>query len=181
MDFQPDQLVVLCALAAFLAGLLLATVFARTTKAGEDPRNRQIRQMDADLRLADRRTGELEEELTTLARDHETAVTKAEDLQGNLCERDENVEKLRTDLQGAVKKIDELRQELTERASDHIKDYARLEEIQTELHVVKAGSDAVMNEVARLRQEREQLTDTVRLLREQLIVDVDPDVFDTSG
>ena len=73
--------------------------------------------------------------------------------------------KLKEDLKISCAKTVELRQELTDRAEQTIRGQLELDEMKTELQVTKAGTDAVLDEINRLNQEREELSDTVRGLK----------------
>ncbi len=134
--------------AAFCVGLLFGFLAKgrRRVARQEDPRNKQIRQLEADLRLAEKRLADSERLLAEKAHEIEESHGTVTDLQAEICRRDEETTKLRKDLQGAVAKTRELRQELTEKAEETLRERVRAKEALTELDVVRAGSAAMHDE-----------------------------------
>ena len=61
--------------------------------------------------------------------------------------------------------------ELQERAEQAVRDQVRAEEAATEAEVARAGSEAVMGEIARLEQEREELSKAVNDMGDSLLPD----------
>ncbi len=133
---------------AFVIGVFLGFIARGRTRVSrtEDPRNKQIRQLEADLRLAEKRLGESEELLVARAREVEETQGTVTDLQLELDRREEEATRLKNDLKGAVNKTRELRQELTEKAAETVRERVRAKEALTELEVVRAGSDAMYDE-----------------------------------
>jgi hypothetical protein len=145
LEFSQDQLIMAAAALAFVLGVLVACVVfsSRVREAAEDPRNHLIRQLEADLRLVERQREEALAALDNRDSDYETSMATIHDLNGVLADREEQVGTLTTDVQSAVKKTRELRQALAERAAETIHEHRRAEEAETELEVVKAGSEVM--------------------------------------
>jgi len=146
-----DKNLILIAASAgsFFVGVVFSRIVFGTRKskiASEDPRNHRIRQLEVDLRLAERRLEEYDEQLATKTYEVDQSMATVHDLNAVLSQRESEVEVLRSEVKGAVKKTRELRQELTDRAAETIREHVRAEEAQTELEVVRAGSDALISE-----------------------------------
>jgi chromosome segregation ATPase len=148
-----DYLMAAIAGGAFLLGVLL-TALARSGKSAslsEDPRNNQIRQLEADMRVNERRLKEVVEKLDSRNNEYDDSVGTVHDLEAVLAEREGEVEKFRQEVHAAVKKTQELRLELTDRAAETIREKVKVKEYETELDVVKAGSQVMAGEFARLQ------------------------------
>ena len=147
---------------SFVAGaVFIRMVSGRDTarKTGEDPRNHRIRELEADLRLAQRRLEEYTDQLETKTREVDDSMATVHDLNALLEERQSEVEVLRGEVKGAVQKTRELRRELTDRAEETLREHVRAKEAQTELEVVRAGSDALVSEFTRVQQESDERKD----------------------
>ena len=148
-----DSLMAAIAGGAFLLGVLL-TALARSGKSAslsEDPRNNEIRQLQADMRISELRLKEAIEKLDSRNNEYDDTVGTVHDLEAVLAEREEEVEKFRQEVHAAVKKTQELRVELTDRAAETIREKVKIKEYETELEVAKAGSDVMASEFARMQ------------------------------
>ena len=162
------------AVASFVVVALLTRHIARSTHhntAVEDPRNHQIRQLEADLRTVKRQCQVNEQALSARNIEFEQMVSTVQELRASLVDRDNMIADLQGNLQGEVKNTRELRQELQDKATETIREYIRAQEAETELEVARAGSEAVLSEINRLQEQRKNLTDTMRHLEEALLPD----------
>lgn len=140
-----EYLVAAVAGGGFLLGMLLTALSRSKTSAdnAEDPRDSQIRQLEADLRVKETKMREAAEKLKSREDEHEDSVGTVHDLEEVLAQREQELETLRQEVRAAVKKTKELRIELTERAAETIREKVKVKEYETELEVARAGS-AVM-------------------------------------
>jgi len=142
----PNELIFVAA-AAFLLGWILSAIGsslgARHRAKKRDPRDDRIRELEAELRIAqaeslDSRTDleKLEDELkeTTIGLERRDSVIS--DQQGKL-------EKATSDLKSSVLKTRELRSELTDRATESVHAEAKIREVETELSVAQASTDMI--------------------------------------
>lgn len=147
-----DVLLAIVAAAAFLAGTVVARLlFASAGKRREDPRNHRIRQLEADLRLLQRKH---DEALTTLDEHVEQQASgeaRIEELNARLAENDSALQQATREMKDAVSKTRELRQILADRAAETIREHVRAEEARTELDVIRAGSDVMASEFERMQ------------------------------
>ncbi|MDP6437855.1 MAG: hypothetical protein QF790_11275 [Gammaproteobacteria bacterium] len=175
-DLNPTQLLIAASGAGFLLGCLLSRMASRAANqhsATEDPRNHLIRELEADLRTVRRQYEDSQQALAEKSEEFATAVETLQELRSTMAELEEEAEDIRTENKSSVAKMRELRHELQDRATQTIREHMRAEEAETELQVAKAGSDAVLSEINRLQAERKQLTDTMRILEEQVMLDGD--------
>ena len=158
MDWQSinqDYVLIAIAAGSFVAGVVFTRLALRTGKrsaAGEDRRDHLIRQLEADLRVAQRRLEEYTVQIETKTQECDQSMATVLDLNALLDTRNCEVENLRKEVKGAVRKTHELRRELTNRAEETLREHVRAEEAQTELDVVRAGSDAIVSEFSRYQQ-----------------------------
>ena len=151
--------------AAFVAGYVVAmvgrAVSNRVKQEREDPRDHQIRALEADLRLAERQASEHDTQTSGAQKQIEQAMAETQKLQAAVVAADAQIIKLKQDLKTSCEKTVELRQELTDRAEQTIRGRVQLDDLKTELQVAKAGTDAVLDEINRLNQEDEDQPDMV--------------------
>jgi chromosome segregation ATPase len=151
--------------AAFVAGYLVAmlgrVVSQRLKKTIQDPRDHQIRALEADVRNAERQAGDFESKVNDSQAQLKNAVGQIRDMKASLQKADSEMIKLKEDLKISCAKTVELRQELTDRAEQTIRGAVQLDDLKTELQVAKAGTDAVLDEINRLNQEDENESDMV--------------------
>jgi chromosome segregation ATPase len=144
---DPPQTVIYLVGGAFVLGWVVAKIGAavsRRVKARErDPRDDRIRNLEAELRIAQ---GEVEK-LKVALEQQEQEVAKAQKL---IEAKDEEalkqtgvIEKLNQDLKESVMKTRELRAELTDRATENVKSEVKLREVETELEVAQASSEMI--------------------------------------
>lgn len=141
---------------SFVLGVLFARLIFRSGKVTDkrqDPRDHHIRQLEADLRLVRRKLEESTLQLETRSEEFDQSMATVHDLNSLLEQRNHEVEDLRKEVKGAVKKTRELRRELTDRAEETLREHVRAKEAETELDVVRAGSDALISEFTRAQQE----------------------------
>jgi chromosome segregation ATPase len=151
--------------AAFAAGYLVAmlgrVVNRQLKKTVQDPRDHQIRALEADVRLAERQASDFESKVNDTQVQHKDAVQQIRDMKASLQKADAEIIKLKEDLKISCAKTVELRQELTDRAEQTIRGAVQLDDLKTELQVAKAGTDAVLDEINRLNQEDDNEPDMV--------------------
>ena len=162
MDYQSliadGQLTLVAACAgSFVLGAILSRIVSGSAKSSktvaQDPRDHQIRQLEADLRLTQRKLEDSTEQLENQTQEFDQSMATVHDLSSLLEQRNEEVEDLRKEVKGAVKKTHELRRELTDRAEETMREHVRAKEAETELDVVRAGSDALISEFNRVQEE----------------------------
>ena len=160
--------------AGFVAGVILTIFFKYVTSrssAHEDPRNHKIRELEADLRATRKSLAEKEQVLEQKSAECNTAVSTLQELKTTMTVRDKRINDLSADLQGSQEKINDLRRELQDRAAERVHEQLRAEAAVTELEVERAGTEAVMTEITRLQQEREQLTASMKKLGGIMLLD----------
>ena len=160
--------------AGFIAGCVLMRMFHKPGKNSlkqEDPRNHQIRELEADMLAVKRQLDGCEEELAATNEEFKTSVATLQHLRTNLAERDAKIDQLEKDLKGSVAKTRQLRTELQDRATEGLREHVRAKQAETELEVTRAGSEAVMSEINRLQEERKHMTSTMKALGEQFLPD----------
>jgi len=172
LNLTQNQLLLAISAGSFLIGAILMRLFARPANKSdkhEDPRNHQIRGLEADLRGVRRQLAEAEEVLETRNEEFNTAAANLHETRTNLIDKEEEVELLNAELKLSVIKTRELRQELQDHASETIRGNVRAQEAETELEVARAGSEAVLSEIGRLQEERQEMTNTMRRLEENML------------
>ena len=147
--------------AAAAAGLVLGLCLPRMSggkgpvSLKEDRRDSHIRQIEADLRVTQAKLKEATDKLESSQEEYDEYANTVYDLEAVLAERDQEVEELRQEVKKSIGKTKELRVELQERATETIREHARANEIETELEVVKAGSDLLDSELTKMREEED--------------------------
>jgi hypothetical protein len=143
-----------------MLGLLLTWLMVRrrqwNKETKEDPRNKEIRQYQADLRLVQKQLVESQQTLGDRQSEFELSLSTAQELKVSLAERDAELEKLRADLQEEMAKTRDLRVELTDQAQERLREQVIRKQAETQLEVAQAGSEAVFDEISRLHKESEQ-------------------------
>ena len=142
----PQQLI-LYTVGAFLLGWLLSSLNARLgdrlRARRRDPRDDRIRELEAELRIAQGNsektqltTEQLEERLkeTTVGIERRDLV---------ITDQQAKIEKIKADLKESVIKTRELRAELAERATENVHAEAKIREVETELSVAQASTDMI--------------------------------------
>lgn len=141
----PENLVLIAA--AFLLGLLLATVISSLTSgksaSKRDPRDDRIRSLEAELRVAQSDAGKAQDELDK-AQEALTETTESIERRDNVISNQQaKIERITKDLKESVLKTRELRGELTERATENVHAEAKIREVETELSVAQASQDLI--------------------------------------
>lgn len=128
-------------LLGWFVGKLGAYLGGRFHARKRDPRDDRIRNLDAELRIAQSEAdksrleaGRLKEELA-----EENERTESRDTV--ITEQQQMIAELRSDLKGSVMKTRELRAELSNRAAENVKSEVKLREVETELSVAHASTD----------------------------------------
>ena len=142
----PDTLLYV-AIGAFVLGWLLAklgsAVSRRVRASRRDPRDDKIRNLDAELRIAQGEVAKNRDE----AERREVKLTETQQLVADrdlvITSQKTRIEQLRADLKESVKKTAELRAELTRRAEENVRSEVKLREVETELSVVQASSEFI--------------------------------------
>jgi chromosome segregation ATPase len=157
-------------LGGVLLGILLARLLGRGGVSGAslEERDRSIRSLEADLRIAQRNLEELRGEHQTLSTQARAAVAEATTLRESAEAREQRIRQLKAELQHECGKTARLRQELAERAEDMVRTSVQLRDVQTELGVARVGSDVILEQIARLEQERNDLNALVEGLRQEM-------------
>jgi uncharacterized coiled-coil DUF342 family protein len=81
---------------------------------------------------------------------------------------EELVRKLKAEVQHECAKTARLRQELADRAEEMVRTHVQLRDVQNELGVTQVGSDVVIDQIARLERERDDLNAMVETLRSEM-------------
>lgn len=142
----PDTLMYV-AIGAFVIGWLVAKISAalagKFQARKRDPRDDRIRNLDAELRIAQtdaaKALDEKEKQASTLTETQQLVV----DRELVIASQKQMIEQLRADLKESVKKTRELRAELTHRAEENVRSEVKLREVETELSVAQASTDLI--------------------------------------
>ncbi len=147
----------------YFVGTLLMLLFVwllvrkrEQNEVREDPRYHTIRQLDADLRVAQRELAEVREQLEQRDAEFQEAVSSLQEANTQNAVRENELQTLRLDLKAESKKTRELRQELTDQAEQRLREHVSRKEAETELEVARAGSEAVMDEIISLQEQQQQ-------------------------
>lgn len=137
--------VTLASLAAFLSGWIVAKLgsyVSRKLKARrQDPRDRRIRSLEADVRVAHSAAEKAKARLDEINGELAEAQRALAARDATLAKQQHVMDQLRADLKDSVIKTRELREELTLRATESIRSEVKLREVETELSLVHASTD----------------------------------------
>jgi chromosome segregation ATPase len=137
--------VTLATLAAFLSGWIVAKLgsyVSRKLRArNQDPRDRRIRSLEADVRVAHSAAEKAKARLDEIDGELAAARKTLQGRDGALAKQERAMDQLRADLKDSVIKTRELREELTLRATEGIRSEVKLREVETELSLVRASTD----------------------------------------
>lgn len=142
----PNTLLIV-AVGTFLLGWVIGRVGASMSASARDkrrdPRDRQIRSLEAELRIAvseaEKAKDDLEKHNLQLAE-----ARKESEMRDNvITDQQEKLAKLRRDLKESVLKTRELRSELSSRAEENVRSEVKLREVETELSVAQASTDMI--------------------------------------
>jgi len=162
---------------AFLAGVLTAkfSAYIGGRAAGEEvpEHHREIRSLEASLRVAQKDAEEAGEKLAESRQELETLQASLEDMEQTSQFHEEELEDMRNAVKGESGKVADLRRTLTERAEETIRANVKARDSETELSVLKAGASVMYDEVDRLEDERKELTNRLQALDEKSFDDAD--------
>lgn len=168
-----QEIVLIFALIGVAGGWALGRVGSWITDrhAGRRPEDidHRVRALEAELRVAQRKAEEAELAIERNREEVDALRTAAAASAANLAGKDEEIQRLGQRLASECNKTDQLRRELTDRAEETIRASVRAKEAETELSVMRAGSDAVLEQVHRLAAEREELTGRLRALQAERV------------
>lgn len=160
-ELSQEVLFAVAAGLVFLLGAIFSRLLSGNSVAGngEDKRNHRIRQLEADLRLLQRKYDEANAALDANDAAQQASETTIHDLNKLLEERGQKLTQVTKEMKTAVAKTRELRQTLAERAAETIREHVRAEEARTELEVARAGSDVMMSEFERIKKGDSEVDD----------------------
>ena len=142
----PQQLILYTA-GAFLIGWLLASVNAslgaRSRAKKRDPRDDRIRELEAELRIAQGDSQKSMTELERLEEELKETTIGIEKRDNVISDQQSRLERIKSDLKDSVIKTRELRAELAERATENVHAEAKIREVETELSVAQASTDLI--------------------------------------
>ena len=142
----PDTLMYV-AIGAFVLGWIVAKISAalagKIQAKKRDPRDDRIRNLDAELRIAQTDAAKVKDEKDK--QDERLTETQqfVADRETVIASQKEKIEQLRADLRESVKKTRELRHELSQRAEENVRSEVKLREVETELSVAQASTDLI--------------------------------------
>ena len=147
MFFDLPQQLITFAAAAFVLGWLLSSLIfwsrARRRAAKRDPRDIRIRELEAELRIAQGDAGKKLTELERLEEELKETTVGLERRDHVISEQQSTIEKIQADLRESVMKTRELRAELADRATENVHAEAKIREVETELSVAQASTDMI--------------------------------------
>ena len=142
----PQELILYTA-GAFLLGWLLSSISsrlgARYKAKKRDSRDDRIRELEAELRIAQGESGKTLSTVERLEEELKQTTVGLERRDHVITEQQSKLEKAKSDLRESVVKTRELRSELAERATENVHAEARIREVQTELSVAQASTDLI--------------------------------------
>lgn len=169
---------VLLGVSAFMAGWVIAYVsrilggdFSKDGEAstvGRADSEHRVRALEADMRVSLKATEEAQEELATVKAELGTVNEESRVLRKTLERRDAQLVEAKKNISEECLKTAELRKELSGRAEETIRANVQIKNIETELDVIQAGSDVVAEQFKQLAAEREDLTDRLKALKEDM-------------
>ena len=173
MFFEVPQNPILLIGGAFVVGWLLSSISwslgSKSRAKRRDPRDKRIRSLEAELRIAQGESQKSGEAVKKLKKDLEESNDGQVKRDNVIAHQQERLERLATDLKESVLKTRELRNELSDRATENIKSEVKLREVETELEVAQASTDMIATGVL-----------DYSLTVEALEVEVNDDVVDDS-
>ncbi len=175
----------LLGLVAFLLGWLAAKIAAyigaRAAGLQAPKQDREIRALEANMRVAAKNAEEAVEKLNAKTLELDTLRASLDGMEQTLQFRDGELDDMRQAVKDESKKVVDLRRTLTERAEETIRANVNARDSETELSVLKAGASAMLDLVipaeaepagtegtGSLETEREELTNRLRALDEEL-------------
>ncbi len=142
----PNELIFIAG-GTFLLGWVLAAISgslsARSRAKKRDPRDDRIRELTAELRIAQSETSDSRTHLEKLEDELKETTIGLERRDNVITEQQSKLTKVSSDLRDSVLKTRELRCELTERATESVHAEAKIREVETELSVAQASTDMI--------------------------------------
>ena len=142
----PDTLMYVAG-GAFLLGWLVgkigAYLGAQFRSRKRDARDDRIRNLDAELRIAQSEAEKAKEDVIRLTDELTEEKERIERRELVIVTQKQSIEETRADLRDSVKKTRELRGELSNRAAENVKSEVKLREVETELSVAQASTDMI--------------------------------------
>lgn len=172
--FNLLEMPLVLAAVAFLAGYVLATIGSAISGRGrkspeeKSERDRRLRALEAELRVAQRKLDESGQAEETWRADRGELMAEIESLRDEAATHEVQLQDLQSQLQDECSKTQTLRTELSSRAEEGIRAQVALRDMETELSLAQVGSEVVRDEIDRLAAEREELTDRLNSLKHQL-------------
>ena len=147
MFMDAPETLMYVAIGAFVLGWLVAKVSAalagKIQARKRDPRDDRIRNLDAELRIAQTDAAKVRDDLARRAESLKETQQLVVNRDTVITSQKEMIDRLRADLKESVKKTRELRAELTHRAEENVRSEVKLREVETELSVVQASSEFI--------------------------------------
>ena len=147
MFFDIPQNLILTIAGAFLLGYLLSAIVSsvgtRSKAKKRDPRDDRIRNLEAELRIAQTEAESSKDKREALEKELEEEKSGAEKRDNVITHQQEKIERLSQDLKDSVLKTRELRNELSDRATENLRSEVKLREVETELEVAQASTDLI--------------------------------------
>jgi chromosome segregation ATPase len=142
----PNELIFIAA-GAFLLGWILSAISssigARFKARKRDPRDDRIRELEAELRIAQAEHTDSRTDLEKLEDELKETTIGLERRDNVISDQQTKLEKATSDLKSSVIKTRELRSELTDRATENVHAEAKIREVETELSVAQASTDMI--------------------------------------
>ena len=142
----PNELIFFAS-GAFLLGWILAAISgklsARHRAKKRDPRDDRIRELEAELRIAQSDGSDSRTHLEKLEDELKETTIGLERRDNVISQQQSKLEKVSSDLKDSVLKTRELRSELTDRATASVHAEAKIREVETELSVAQASTDMI--------------------------------------
>lgn len=130
-------------LLGWFVGKLGAYLGAQFQARKRDPRDDRIRNLDAELRIAQTGAEKAKEEVAVLTDELAEEKDRTERRDQVITGQQQTIAELRSDLKDSVLKTRELRGELSNRAAESVKSEVKLREVETELSVAQASTDLI--------------------------------------
>lgn len=160
------------AVAGFAVGALLSrllgSVANRPMGRKADDLHHRIRGLEADLRVAQRSADQARAERDAARAEAAARGAELAALSEKAGSHDELIRKLKAEVQHECAKTARLRQELADRAEEMVRTSVQLRDVQNELGVSQVGSDVIVDQIARLERERDDLNTMVETLRREV-------------
>ncbi len=142
----PNELILIAG-GAFLLGWVVAAVrggfTSRRRAKKRDPRDDRIRELEAELRIAQSESSASRTDLEKAEEELKETTVGLERRDNVISKQQSKLEKVSIDLKDSVLKTRELRGELAERATESVHAEAKIREVETELSVAQASTDMI--------------------------------------